>query len=109
MSDVKVNETTEYESCLDFESDEINDVSKFMDGEETLEEKLPVVDNNNKLIGLIIGEANSQDSGNTNNKHSMVTKIDFLTLSWVDASTTFVGKTMAKYSVSADLWPRGVT
>ena len=50
MSDVKVNETTEYESCLDFESDEINDVSKFMDDEETLEEKLPVVEVDDSLL-----------------------------------------------------------
>ena len=44
MSDVKVQETTEYESCLDFESDDINDVSKFMDGQGVQEEELPVVE-----------------------------------------------------------------
>ena len=31
MTEKKVDETTEYESCLDFESDEINDVTKFME------------------------------------------------------------------------------
>ena len=51
MSDIKVDETTEYESCLDFESDDINDVSKFMDGEQTQEEKLPVVE---ALVTLIL-------------------------------------------------------
>jgi len=50
MSDIKVDETTEYESCLDFESDDINDVSKFMDGEQTQEEKLPVVEVDDSLL-----------------------------------------------------------
>jgi hypothetical protein len=50
MSDIKVQETTEYESCLDFESDDINDVSKFMDGEETQEEKLPIVEVDDSLL-----------------------------------------------------------
>ena len=27
----EIKETTEYESCLDFQSDEVNDVTKFMD------------------------------------------------------------------------------
>jgi hypothetical protein len=31
MTEKKVEETTEYESCLEFESDEINDVTKFME------------------------------------------------------------------------------
>ena len=31
MTEKKVDETTEYESCLEFESDEINDVTKFME------------------------------------------------------------------------------
>ena len=31
MTEKKVEETTEYESCLEFENDEINDVTKFME------------------------------------------------------------------------------
>jgi len=31
MTEKNTEETTEYESCLDYESDEINDVSKFME------------------------------------------------------------------------------
>jgi hypothetical protein len=49
MNDIDVEETTQYESCLDFESDEINDVSKFMD-DETVEEKLPIVEVDDSLL-----------------------------------------------------------
>jgi hypothetical protein len=31
MTEKKIEETTEYESCLDYESDEINDVTKFLE------------------------------------------------------------------------------
>jgi hypothetical protein len=38
MTDIKVEETTEYESCLDFQADDYADVTKFIDGgiEDTL-------------------------------------------------------------------------
>lgn len=49
MSDIKVQETTEYESCLDFESDEVNDFSKFMD-EDDDEKKLPLVEVDDSLL-----------------------------------------------------------
>jgi len=31
MTDKKIEESTEYESCLDFVSDEVNDVTKFLE------------------------------------------------------------------------------
>lgn len=39
MTDKKIEETTEYESCLDYVSDEINDVSKFLEEGALPEEK----------------------------------------------------------------------
>ena len=32
MTDNKVEETTEYESCLDFQAEDYTDVTKFIDG-----------------------------------------------------------------------------
>lgn len=39
MTEKKIEETTEYESCLDFVSDEVNDVSRFLEEGALPEEK----------------------------------------------------------------------
>lgn len=45
----KVEETTEYESCLDYESDEINDVSKFME-DGALPEDKPLIETDDSQL-----------------------------------------------------------